>query len=85
VVDIVMPGMVSAVYPMITVREQVDDRAQAEKHVRQHAEDMSSVLFPQEEEADGQEETEPQPHWKTKRLASCIRLGCSLHGILLES
>jgi hypothetical protein len=37
------------------VHEQVDDRARQEKQVRQRAENVRTVLFPQEKGRDGQE------------------------------
>lgn len=79
-----MPSMVSAVCPMTPVRQQVDDRAQAEKHVRQHTEDVGSVLFPQEKKSDGQEEAEAQPNRDAQRIASCFRFSCGRHGGLLH-
>lgn len=79
-----MPRMLSAMCPMIPVHQQVDDRAQAKKQVREQAEDVGPVLFPQEEKGNSQEQAKAQPYRNVQGFALCVRLGCSLHGILLR-
>ena len=75
-----MPGMRLAVAAMSSVHEEVNDRAEEQEGIRQEAENVSSVLLEEKEDRDGQEETEPQPHWDVKGLASCLGFSCGVHG-----
>ena len=65
-----MPGMAGSVAAMASMHQQMSDRAEQQKHVRQHTEDVRLVLLPEKEGRDSQKDAEPQPHGKVKPLAS---------------
>ena len=62
-----------------SMHEEVDDWAEQKEGIRERAEDVRLVLFPQEEERDRQEETEPQPDGNSEGRVLWFGLRFALH------
>ena len=74
-----MPRMAGSVANRAPMHEQVNDRAQQQKPIWQHAEDVRFVLLPEKKDRDSQEDAEAQPHGRAKPLGSWRRF----RGVLL--
>src|SRR3972149_11468137 len=59
-----MPGMVA----VPTVEEQMNDRTEHQKPVRERAEKVRSVFFPEEKQSDGEKEAGAQPNGRGRRF-----------------
>ena len=73
-----MSRMRSAV--VAPMHEEMNDRAEEQQRVRHHAQNVRSVLLPEEERRDRQKQAEAQPCRDSHRCASSVRVSYGLHG-----
>jgi hypothetical protein len=64
---------------MSSVHEPVGEQAEQHQCVRQRTVDVHAVFFPQKEDRDGKEKTEPKPGWNAQIPALVASASCGLH------
>jgi hypothetical protein len=77
--------VLTVVVTVPTVHEKVNQRAKQEQRPRKHAEEVRSVLLPEEENGDRQKHTERHGKWNVKSLMLAgVRLNALHRGSLLN-